>query len=311
MCDDANQRKLDEANAMCRKDQPTSGWWVRSFGYFGNQGQQGAFTGFTSRTLGTMAAYDTPLPAFRDVNLGLETRVGLGVGYAQTTINDKGLADSTNFNTYQATAYISHIHGPWYVDGDVSFGWNDYSGARNISFPGIGRRAQASYSGQDYTAFGITGIHLPAGAGVTVTPFASLQYTHMNIAGYTESGAGDISLKVNAQNYDFVESGLGGKVTRPFAGSGGSYVPEGHFKWLRDLVNPTLINTASFTGGSPQFSTPGLKNSPDTLNIGAGLTFLTCSCSANNWSVEAVYDYYWRSDNYSAHQGTIKFSARF
>ncbi len=311
MCGDVNALKHDDANSICRKNEPTSGWWVKSFGYFGSQGQQGVFDGFESRTLGTMIAYDAPLPGLRDTSLGLETRVGLGIGYAQTTINDKGLADSTNSNTYRATAYISHDHGPWFIDGDVSFGWSEYSGARNISFPGVSRRAQANYSGQDYTAFGITGMHLPMGAGVTVTPFASLQYTRMNLAGYTESGAGDISLKVNAQRYDFLESGLGGKVTRPFAGSGGSYVPEGHFKWLHDLANPKLANTASFTGGSPQFSTPGLKNSPDTFNLGAGLTFLTCSCSANNWSVEAVYDYYWRPDNYSAHQGTVKFSARF
>ena len=311
MCGDVNALKLDDAKSICRKNEPTSGWWVKSFGYFGSQGQQGAFDGYQSRTLGTMIAYDAPLPGLRDTSLGIETRIGLGIGYAQTTINDTGLANSTNFNTYRATAYISHDHGPWFVDGDVSFGWSDYSGARNISFPGVSRRAQANYSGQDYTAFGITGIHLPVGVGITLTPFASLQFTRMNLDGYTESGAGDISLKVNAQRYDFLESGLGGKVTRPFAGSGGSYVPEGHFKWLHDIASPKLANTASFTAGSPQFSTPAVKNSPDTFNLGAGLTFLTCSCSANNWSVEAVYDYYWRPDNYSAHQGTVKFSARF
>ena len=311
MCGDVNALKLDDAKSICRKNEPTSGWWVKSFGYFGSQGQQGAFDGYQSRTLGTMIAYDAPLPGLRDTSLGIETRIGLGIGYAQTTINDTGLANSTNFNTYRATAYISHDHGPWFVDGDVSFGWSDYSGARNSSFPGVSRRAQANYSGQDYTAFGITGIHLPVGVGITLTPFASLQFTRMNLDGYTESGAGDISLKVNAQRYDFLESGLGGKVTRPFAGSGGSYVPEGHFKWLHDIASPKLANTASFTAGSPQFSTPAVKNSPDTFNLGAGLTFLTCSCSANNWSVAAVYAYYWRPDKYSAHQGTVKFSARF
>ena len=59
------------------------------------------------------------------------------------------------------------------------------------------------------------------------------------------------------------------------------------------------------------FTTPGLKNAADTLNGGLGFTFLSCACTALNWSLEAVYDFYWRADNYTAQQGMIRFTARF
>jgi hypothetical protein len=59
------------------------------------------------------------------------------------------------------------------------------------------------------------------------------------------------------------------------------------------------------------FATPGIKAAPDTLNIGTGLTLLSCACSAKTWSLEAVYDYDWRTDNYAAHQVMVKFSSRF
>jgi hypothetical protein len=69
-----------------------------------------------------------------------------------------------------------------------------------------------------------------------------------------------------------------------------------HFKWFRELVNPTFENTAAFTAaGSPFFTTPGMKAGDNTFDLGVGLQLLSCDCTAGNWSVEAVYDHEWRS----------------
>jgi uncharacterized protein with beta-barrel porin domain len=117
---------------------------------------------------------------------------------------------------------------------------------------------------------------------------------------------------VNSQSYDFVESRLGVKVAHPFAVNPGTIVPEAHFNWFYELANPTLANTAAFSvASSLPFTTPGLKTANSMLNGGVGFTFLSCGCTAKTWSVEAVYDYYWRSDNYVANQGMVRFSARF
>jgi outer membrane autotransporter protein len=299
MCGQVNQ--LDEQkNPTCRKKDPRSGWWVKGFGYFGNQDAQGDFAGYNSRILGTMAGLDTPI--------GNDTRAGLGVGYARSTINGDTFDTSTDSNTYQATAYIEHNRGPWYIYGDASFGWNDYSSTRHIVFPGVDSTAQADYSGQAYTGFVTTGYHLFA-QGFTITPLASLQYTHVNVNGYSETGAAGLDLNVESQSYDFLESGLGVKAARPFSFSDGTFVPEVHAEWLHEILNPTLQNTSAFSG-SPSSTTPGFNPAGDMLNIGAGFTFLSCNCSATKWSLEAVYDYY-LSDGYSANQGMVKFTGRF
>jgi uncharacterized protein with beta-barrel porin domain len=308
MCGEVDERRREDEPQMCRRNEPHSGWWAKAFGNFGEQGATGSFLGYKSRVVGTMIAYDTPL--MRDEPAGISTRGGIGIGYAHSAIDGKTFSANTDFNTYQATAYVTHERGPWFVQGDVSFGWNSYSGTRGISLPGTSRVASASFDGQDYTAFVSTGFHFYT-QGFTLTPLASLQYTHMNLDGYTESGAADIDLKVNARSYDFVESGLGGKVARPFAHFGGTVVPETHFKWLHDLDNPTLKTSASFAAGSPTFSTPGFRTADDTFNIGVGVTFISCACTGLNWSLEGTYDYFWRSDNYSANQGMLKLSARF
>jgi outer membrane autotransporter protein len=292
-----------QATSTCRENDLASGWWTKGFGYFGSQGAQNALVGYDAGIYGTMIGYDAPI--------GPETRAGLGIGYARSTIDGNTFRANTDSNTYQTTAYVSHEHGPWFVQGDASFGWNDYFGTRNISLPGFSQTTNANYSGQSYTGFATTGYHFFT-QGVTITPLASLQYTNLNLDGYTETGGGNINLRVKSQNYDFLESGLGVKVARPFAYNEFTYVPEIHFKWLRELVNPTVSNTAAFTAaGSPPFITPGLQAGDDTLNLGVGLTFLSCGCTARTWSFEAIYDHEWRSGRYSADQGTVKFTARF
>ncbi len=312
MCGQINQPDLvnqpGAENPSCRGNEPHAGWWLKGFGYFGSQGSQGAYGGYDSTILGTMIGYDVPLT---ETPFDGETRVGLGIGYARSTISGQTFSASTDFNTYQATAYIGHEQGPWFVEGDLSFGWNDYSGKRNISFPGVNRTAQAGYSGQDYTGFVTTGYHFFA-QGFTITPLASLQYTHLDLDNYAESGAGSINLNVQSQHYDFLESGLGVMAAHPFSYQDGTFIPEVHAKWFHEIINPTMQNTAAFAVmGSPSFTTPGMRTAADTLDIGVGLTFLSCACTAKTWSLEGTYDYLWRTDLYSANQVMLKFTARF
>jgi uncharacterized protein with beta-barrel porin domain len=308
MCAQVNQpdrpvQRPDVEGWTCRENDPRSGWWAKGFGYFGSQDAEKAIVGYDSRIFGTMLGYDVPVAP--------GTRAGLGMGYARSEIDGKTFIANTDFNTYRAAAYISHERGPWFVQGDLSFGWNDYSGTRHILFPGIDRSAQSSYSGQDYTGYVTTGYHFFV-QDFTITPLASLQYTHMNLDNYKETGAGDINLRVNSQDYDFVESGLGVRVARPFTYQYDTYVPELHFKWLHELSNPALQNTAAFTvAASPLFTTPGLKTADDTCRIGAGLTFLSCGCTRGTWSAGVVYDHEWRSDRYTADLGMVRFNARF
>ena len=292
----------DDATACKGRDQ-NGNWWLKGFGYAGNQGARQSFAGYQSTIFGTMVGYDMPL--------GPNTRVGVGIGYAGGAISEKSSGNRTDFNSILAGAYIGHTAGPWFIDGDLSFGWNEHNGRRNIIFPGVNRSALASYSGQNYGAFVMTGFNLPV-MGFTVTPLASLQYNALRLGGYGETGAGDINLRVRRQSYDYLESGLGIKLSRQFFYEGVGIIPEIHGKWLHALINPTISQNAAFAvSGSSAFTTPGLRSAADTLNLGAGITLMSCSCDKNNWSVEAIYDYYVRNDHYSAHQAMIKFTARF
>ena len=292
-----------EETPVCRLADQDDGWWVKGFGNFGTQDARQSFQAYDSRNLGVMVAYDTPIAD--------DTRAGLGVGYAHSTIDGQAFATRIAASTYQATAYIVHEDGPWFAYGDASAAMDNYSGMRRIVFTGIDRQADARYNGNTFTGFAATGYHFLADA-FTITPLASLQFSNVNLNAYTETGAGDISLAVKSQSYDFLESGLGAELARPFKREYGTYVPEIHFKWLHELINPTLRNTAAFVApGSSFFTTPGMKPGDDTFNVGAGLTLATCACSGETWALESVYDHFWRNDGYSANQWLLKFTGRF
>lgn len=302
LCNDTRRKQPDTART-CDLQAPQSNWWMRGFAYGGSQGARQSFAAYDTTILGTMIGYDRPV--------GLNTRVGVGIGFADTRVTQAGSSSRTTFQTYQASLYAGHRDGPWSVSGDASVGLNDYSGTRQIAFPGVSRLAGSTGGGQSYSASLRTGYDIAAG-NVTITPMASLQYSNIHVDGYHETGAGDINLRVNAQAYDFLQSGLGVRIEREYTADFGAVVPELHAKWLHELNNPVLKQTASFTAaGSSSFTTPGLTGPADTLDAGVGLTLYSCTCGLRSWSVEAGYDYFRGSNNYQAHQGMIKLTAHF
>ncbi len=303
LCGPARPEERDVT--LCREEQ-RPGWWVRGFVHAGQQGTRDGITGYDTRIIGTMLGYDAPL--------GPDTRAGVALGIARSTIEGDTFGAGTartSFNSYRATAYVGHERGPWYVHGDVGIGLNAYTGERNISFTGIQRRAESDYSGQDYTAAVTTGYRF-ATNGFVITPRAALQYTRVNLGAYSETGAGDLSLRVESQSYDFVESVLGLRIARPFTHEGLRIIPEVHANWLRELNNPRMANAAAFTAaGSPGFTTQAPATAPNTYNLGASVSLLSCTCAVRTWSIEASYDYEWREDRYAAHRGMLRVAGRF
>ena len=294
-----------ENKENCKGSTADNGWWLKGFGYFGQQDSRNGFTSYDARIIGSMIAYDR--------SLGANTRAGVGVGYARTNIQGTVYDANTESDSYRAVAYIGHEMGSWFFDGSGSFGWNNYRDRRHVEFPGMDTTAKAKYSGQDYTAFGRVGFHLPDILKFIITPMASLQYTRINIDGRTEKGStNDINMNVRSQHYDYLESGLGGKVERPFNYNNKfTLVPEAHFEWLHKLSNPTTKQTAVYIDSGSAFTTPSLRTVPDSYHAGIGLNLLSCACSATVWSIETGYDYYWRTDGYAANQVSARISRRF
>ena len=278
-------------NAHKCKGTERSNWWGKVFDNVGRQGDKDNINGYRTKALGLMLAYDMPL--------NNQTRLGLGGGYANTTIDGNNFGGTTKIDSYQLTGYLSHAPGPVFVQGALTVGVDKYKGSRSIVFPGVSRTAAADYTGQQYTGIVMAGRHFSFNQN-TVTPLASLQVSRIHVDGYTESGAGDVNLRVDSQNYNFVQSSLGVKAERLIQSGNGTYSPEMHVKWLHDFSSTTMRQNAAFTGGGATFTTQGIKQDRDLFNVGAGITFLSCKCGEKTSTVKAVYDYKWNQSNYWA-----------
>lgn len=304
-CDDAcgtNVQPKPVADQKCRSPNQRGSWWAKGFANNGQQNNVQNMNGYDTKAYGLMVAYD--------MALNEQTRVGFGGGYANTTVDGNNASGRTKIDSYQVTGYFDHTVGTAFVQGAVTAGVDKYEGSRSIIFPGINRTASAEYDGQQYSAIVSAGKHFAVN-DFTVTPLASLQVSRISVDGYTEQGAGAASLRVASQDYDFVQSGLGVKVERIMQYGSQKFSPEVHYKWLHDFRSTTMQQSAAFTGGGGTFSAKGIDQDRDLHNLGAGITFISCNCTNETWSVKALYDYKWNSSDYSSHQVSVLASKKF
>jgi outer membrane autotransporter protein len=290
--------------------QTGSHFWTSGFGYdrapfsLAKQDSSGGFEGYDARSLGAAIGYDA---AINDAAV-----VGGALRFVSSVVDGNAAVvpapsfGSHAINTaYQAVLYAGYAPGPLYLNGALTYSYDRYNVRRNVSFPGINSQVVADYRGRQAAAFVTTGYHAYIGDGRTVlTPYASLQYTSLDVDPYTESGDLGLNLAVKSQHYTFIESDLGLKLARDMRLAPGQTLrPEVHVNWLHGMGASSMSNTAAFTSGGPAFTTVGLKPDPNTFNVGTGLTF----GHLGKWSLEGAYDYLWRARGYSAQQMTLSF----
>jgi outer membrane autotransporter protein len=297
--DSSNERerpRRDDA-AACQANQRRPQVWAAMYGYAGTQRDKRGYAGYTDNSYGAMLGLDIPLSQ--------ATTAGVGVRYARSTLDGLDAASRGNIRSYQATAYLGYAPGPWFVNAALVYGLDDYSSSRQVAFPGINETARVERSGHQYTAFGATGYHFYVGDGRTViTPTATLQYTRLQMPGYTEFGGNSVNLKTAAQKYNFLQSGLGVKFARDMVTSGDLTVrPEMHATWLHSFSGRSVSQTAQFASGGSSFTATGVRPGRDLADLGAGLLI----AGGNRWSLEGTYDYQF-NHSYRAGQVAVKFA---
>ena len=266
--------------------------WAKGFADFSDQDTRSGIRGFESYTYGVALGYD--VLADTDVTLGISG------GYAYTEVDPKQAnLNNTDINSYQGTLYGSYDGGPWYIDGAFGFAWNEYDGSRRIVFGTTSRTANADYNGQQYSGYMGLGYTVDM-EGFEITPMTSLQYTRVNISDYTESGAGALNLKVNDQDYDILESGLGLKVAYPLENDDMTFIPELHGMWYYDYIGDKVQTTSKFTGGGASFNTNGASPAQSSWDVGAQATIITKD------DISLILDYdLGLKDDFHSHSGAI------
>ena len=269
----------------------TTGVWTQGFDTYLHEDPRGSSNGYNANVWGVSLGFDTPL-----LNNSI---VGLSGGYAKDNIRTKDSSGRSDIDSYEVSLYGSHAKDAYYLDLVASFAYNVYNSSRHVAFGDIDRNPTADYGGQQYSGYIESGYTFK-NKDVTLTPLASLQYSHLHINGYTEEDGGSIDLSVSGQDYDLLQTGLGAKLAYKVTSERCTIIPDLHFRWFYDFIGDRQQATSTFTGGGASFVTNGFDPAQSSYNFGTKLIIM----AAKNVTLTANYDFELKEDFYS-HAGYL------
>ena len=256
----------DNLDGIASNDTPNRGVWGKAFGSNGRQRQDGEFSGYKANTYGLSFGADTRLDSAWIVG-GAFTYADTGVA-----LQDVHSGDSSNIKTYQVTGYASRNFDTWYAEGMLAYAQQHFNSVRDTTVSGV---AQSTYQGSQWAARATAGLPLALNADVTMTPTMGLELNYQRQNGYTESGAGALSMAVDGYASNRVRSVIGTTVASQMAmGNGAMLKPSMHLVWRHQFHSGGIDTTATFAGGGPSFTTPGQSAARNTVTFGGALAYI-------------------------------------
>ena len=266
----------------CDGASPLSAWMSAVGGLGSVQGNGNAST-FTYNLGGAAAGID--------YRVAPNVLAGLGIGYTSGTQWTDSFMGKGWSNAVSVTAYGSFTYGGFYADALAGYAYASNQVQRQITVPGLQPRTASGstganqFLGQAEIGYGI-GVW-PA-AQASITPFARVQVSTVNQAGFSEWGANSLSLNVAQQTTTSVRTTFGAEL----AGA----VPLGterklalalRLGWLHEYADTARPMTAAFAGApSNAFTVYGATPVRDSAAIG----FSASTAVADNASLYLRYD---------------------
>jgi len=268
-----------------------NGVWLQGFGTTAKQDLRQGVDGYDADTVGIAIGGDTL------VDNG--TRLGISGSYATSDVDSNGTAvQKTDVETWQANVYASYGKDRWFTDALAGFAYHNYDSNRLITSPTL--IAKGDFNGQTYTGRVGGGYRLNTG-GLEITPNTSLTYFYNQTNGYTETGAGGLSLRVDDHSNDALIGRIGADVGRDFAVRSVTLRPVLRAAYMYDFIGDQVSTNSTFTGGGATFRTRDASPEQSAYNLGASLNV----ANASNVSLSLDYDYLAKS-GYDAHSGMVR-----
>lgn len=269
------------------------GVWAQATGMDGTQERRSAAEGFD------ISSYGFSLGADTQVTDNIRIGVAYSYGTADVEFRDLTQGNQLDVDSHTGILYGTYSGSPWYVDGLLSYSRHNYDSTRIVDI--LGTRPEGDFSGSQITARLEGGYPVAVGSNVTVTPFVRTTYTNLDIDSYTEAGGGAADLRVESQNYNIFQVGVGGMVQASFSlGEDTVLQPQATAFYGYDVIGDHVSTREAFAAGGSSWTVEGPDAPRSTVNLGLGLSLLT----GDNLTISASYDAK-LADGYRAHMGRI------
>ena len=212
------------------------GVFANGLGTFGDQDTTPRIPGFDFHTAGFTVGGD-----YRFTN---RFSLGTAFSYVQTNADFDFSAGNFSNKAYSLSAYGTYyILEKLYVDGIVTYGWDNYTTERNI--PGTGT-ANGSPSGTHLAPSLSAGYNFNIGA-LTFGPTGRLDYVRVDIDAYREHGADPFNLSIRSQNVESLTTAFGGQATYAISTRWGVFLPLVRSEWVHEYEGNSRNVIGSFT----------------------------------------------------------------
>ncbi len=245
--------------------------WVQANGGYGKLSSDGDKSGYKMDTWGATIGCDV------DLNSHLTVGGALTANHSNLSADGFDSASGDNDGTY-FNLFLRGQKKSWGHTVILTTGWNDASLNRTLNVPGLDPiHSQGSTSGSSFGLFyeATYDIKLNSERGTIVQPLASLGLYSTKMDGYTETGAGDASLKVDGQDAFYGRFAVGARMMSLVGSNifGREALGEVRAQIVQDFGDEANSATVSALGmPSAPMNIEGSKAGRTGLQIGAGLT---------------------------------------
>ncbi|TIX51045.1 choice-of-anchor F family protein [Alteraurantiacibacter aquimixticola] len=251
------------------------------------------------------------LAAGADYRLAENLRLGAALGYGQNSADidfDRGELEVDALTVMGYGSYGADTG--FYVDLVGGHSWVDFDNDRDINIGSLSRHASSETDGRQWNFAAKAGYGVELGP-VILGPSIQYHYYDLEVDGYAESGAGALSMTVDAMEFASETLWLGGQVELPIASGANSFEPRLSAHWVKEFEDEGAFVATAFTDGLLPFITPIDAVDDEYVRVGAGVTGHFQASSSMPIDVSINYDGTLANRDYDEHRVSLEATARF
>jgi uncharacterized protein with beta-barrel porin domain len=196
---------------------------------------------------------------------------GVLLDYNHTDAKTDSMGSHVRVDSYSPGLFATFFEKGFYANGLFTYGFNNYSNTRALGIGGL--EATSSPSGQQYVGDLDFGYDFHPDRQWTVGPVVGIEYTHLDVDSFHESGAGPVDLTVDSQNAESLRGRIGAHVV--YLVRSGSIVFQPNFTaaFQREFLDDSFDLTSQLDlPDTPAFTTQGTNSGRNSTLIGVGVT---------------------------------------
>ena len=199
-------------------------------------------------------------------------KVGVMFGFGHTDGTLDNLGSKATLDSYAPGIFASYADKGWYANALASYGFNNYTEDRHVSFGTLSGVAHGAPTGSQVVGNLDGGYDFHSGHW-TYGPTAGVQYTHFDVDNFSEGGSDPIDLQVGRENSNSLRSRVGAHVSYVFHTNKITLTPHLDVSWQHEFLDQSQSITSQFTSiGAGGFQNQTPNASRDSALIDAGLS---------------------------------------